>query len=741
MKNLLHFAFPLLVSISRLHAGDAPPNSPAEVEWAPDTGVLRLSYHGGVILDAKIEGGPAALTKVEDSSPGLSQHLTFTGKNLHLNARAHGSDQLIAAETRTKAQEKFSLVRTTHGSSDNLRNNALYDRKADRQLEFLALSVRLIPAGETASGHDFTLSAAGDAIEIVFRPRFYQRHKGIEFFEPWTYDVRQDSITGWSSWWAFRRACTQQDCDSLLAVWQEKHLDDYGYRFIQLDDCYQNELGKGQARPIYPGSDKSYNARGPETWLDWRKDTYPAGLAGYVAACKKAGFHPGVWIGAYFTDNEVITTHPDWFVRDASGKPATGPWISCGVDATNEAALNALVRPTFSGVRKAGVDYVKIDLLRHYFYDLLNRHPDYCREHGVTSAEMFRKLLGAARHELGPDTFVLSCWGVLPESVGLADACRIASDGYGPVSMQQYNSWNGIVWRNDPDHCDVFPQFKAGETGNVTKFDHVVPTNNDTVIRPALASIAGTLLMLSDKPEVYRDDRNIEGAKRSSPVLSSVPGQLYDFDGSKSAALATVPRTSIQSGSNPAPGDANQFGAVCPWWLNEFDLPGVGHWNVLHRVNWGKAAPAVTLDFADLGLEPDADYLAYEFWTHTYLGIHRGHLDLPAAADHELRSYALRKLEPHPQIVSTSRHLSQGAADLISVVWKDDTLSGSSHVIVGDRYELVLHVPTGYHVKSATIAGQAVTPTADPDAKGELVRLAITPATTGKVEWSISFSR
>ena len=105
------------------------------------------------------------------------------------------------------------------------------------------------------------------------------------------------------------------------------------------------------------------------------------------------------------------------------------------------------------------------------------------------------------------------------------------------------------------------------------------------------------MLLLCDKPDVYRDDRNIEGARRSSPIMFSVPGQLYNFDESKSSALVRTPRESIMAGATPAPGDANQFGAVCPWWLNEFNIPGVGQWNVLHRINWGNAAPAVTVDF------------------------------------------------------------------------------------------------------------------------------------------------
>ncbi|MFO1522893.1 MAG: hypothetical protein U1G05_12810 [Kiritimatiellia bacterium] len=94
------------------------------------------------------------------------------------------------------------------------------------------------------------------------------------------------------------------------------------------------------------------------------------------------------------------------------------------------------------------------------------------------------------------------------------------------MTMQQYNSWNGIVWRNDPDHCDVFPRFKPAEAGNVSKTSTVTAAPADTVIRPALASIAGGLLMLSDRPAVYRDDANLRGLRRSAPSSSACPAAL-----------------------------------------------------------------------------------------------------------------------------------------------------------------------------------------------------------------------
>jgi hypothetical protein len=519
-------------------------------------------------------------------------------------------------------------------------------------------------------------------------------------------------------------------------VWKEKQFADYGYRFIQIDDCFQNEFGKGQGRQGYPGTHPTYVARGPETWLDWRKDLYPAGINGYAAACKKAGFEPGIWIGYYFTDHELITRHPDWFIRDASGKPFVAPWASVSIDATNKTAMDTLVRPTFKGIRKAGIPYVKVDLLRHYLYDCLHNNLDYCKEHGVTADEMYRKYLGAIRGELGPETFLLSCWGVLPESVGLADACRIGGDGYGPMTMQQYNSWNGIVWRNDPDHCDVYPHFKPAEAGNVAKTTEVQASPADTIIRPALASIASCMLMLSDRPQVYRDEANLRGLRRAAPVLFSVPGQLYDFTPDRSRNLIRIPRTSITSGADPSPIDALQFGTVNPWWLNEYNVPA-GQWTVLNRINWNnQPAAKTTVTLADIGLDPAKQYVAYEFWSHRYLGVcTSGALacdELPAMG---ISSIAIREVLDHPQVVSTNRHLSQGGVDLVSAGWDQNALTGKSRVVRGDRYEIAVRVPSGYKHKVTTIAGKPAEVVAD----GELVRVSFLPVATGEMTWRLEF--
>jgi hypothetical protein len=270
----------------------------------------------------------------------------------------------------------------------------------------------------------------------------------------------------------------------------------------------------------------------------------------------------------------------------------------------------------------------------------------------------------------------------------------------------------------------------------VQKTDAVRAAPADTLIRPALASIAGCMLILSDKPEVYRDEANLRGLRAAAPVLFSVPGQLYDFDPRKTEHLRTTERTATTDGGPPAPVDADQFGAVCPWWLNEIARP-FERWNVLHRLNWSdQPAPATQVAFGDLGLDPAGEYLVYEFWSGRFLGVCRDGFESAAQGPMGLSSYAIRARQPHPQVVSTSRHLSQGGVDLTDVRWTAATLtlSGRSRVVAGAAYELVLF---GGEAASATCDGQAI----EARRTGDVVRVAWTPTCSATQEWSVQFRR
>jgi len=716
-----------------------PPQPPEHPAAPPNSGLVRTAgsgvlTYGGHPLLAVPQGAAISMNEERGARGSITQTLRLripSGKPLRVEA----GPEAIAAETAGDAQRRFALIRTSHGPSVNLRNNAIYDRTGDWMLEFPA-GTRIVPSRASGGATEFTVTPSAADVAPVFRPRYYQKHRHLTHFEPWTYQVRRDSITGWSSWWAYMRNFRQQHLDDTLKVWREKRFADYGYRFIQIDDVYQ---GRHDDARSHAANSNGYQGGHPDTWLDWRLDRFPGGLEGYAESCRMAGFSPAIWMGCFFSDNATADAHPDWFVKGPDGKPFPAPWASYGVDTTVPEAAEALVRPTFRGLRNARIDYVKIDQLRHLLYDNFQHNPQWFAAKGIGPADLFRNYLRIAREELGRDTFILSCWGVLPESIGYADACRIGGDGYGPVTLQQYNSFNGLVWLNDPDHCDVLPKKTAAEAGNVRNTKDVAAVANDTLIRPALASIAGAMLMLSDAPAVYQDERNLRGLRKSSPVISSVPGQLYDFDPQKTNVLRDTERMAIQSGTQPSPVDADQFGKVCPFWLNEFDT-GFDHWNVLHRLNWSKdAMAAAKARFDDLGLDPSKTYIVHEFWSGRTLGIVSGGFDLAALDPMGLQSFAIREALDRPQLVTTSRHLSQGAAEIELLAWdsKTTTLDGRSRVIAGDKYRVKIHVPKGYQLEAATVERKPVQVETD----GEFLTIPIDREKTASVEWSLGFVR
>lgn len=519
-------------------------NSPLQIKLSMDKKSIQLMYEEQLVFQASFPEKVEIKDQIQDKYTLEQKIGLHFKKKICFKAKVQGSEQAIAAETRGKAQANFPLIRTSHGLSNNLRNNAVYDRFLDWMLE-TPEGTRIKATKCFDGSHQFELTFTGKDFLLIFRPLYYQRHKNLSYFKPWTYQVYQGPVTGWSSWWAYFRDFTEKDMEQLLNVWEQQHLADFGYKFIQIDDVFQGEYDKNLK---HCAKFHGYRGGSPSTWLDWKKDLFPGGLTHYVQSVKKAGFNPAIWVASHFSDEEFVQQHPDWFLTDTLNRPSAAPWVSYVVDPTNPKAANELIRPTFRGLKNAGINYVKIDILRHYLYDGLNNHPEWAKKKGMTTSDILRTYLKIAREELGNDIFLLACWGVRPEAIGIADACRIGGDGYGPVTMQQYNSWNGIVWRNDPDHCDILPKKEGIGQGNISSIKEIQAVQAETVIRPALASIAGVSLLLSDKPEVYQNPNNLIGLKKVAPVVFSVPGQLYDFDPIKTDWLKTHNTSEITSG-------------------------------------------------------------------------------------------------------------------------------------------------------------------------------------------------
>jgi len=757
----LFFALSTFAPAALARPEGPPPNAAARADWDAAKGTLTLDYHGGRILDAVVTANDSRgksvpvqfAPEVKTADDKVEQTLTFKaakGATLTLRGSVTGSGEAFPAETDSEAQERFPMVRNCAGLSRNLRNNAVYDRRRDWVLSGPAAgATRIMPKTDDEKKRTFELTSRGQSLRLTFRPRFYQKHKNLRYYEPWTYKVWDGPVTGYCTWWSYKGGITQDTIDNIIAVFKKKNLVDYGYEYLQIDAGWAT------------GSS-------PEGYLNWN-NKFPGGAKEVVRKIKEAGMKPAIHTAVVFRPGDKIIDkmakeHPDWFLQTPDGKVLNANTYT--LNPFNEEALDGLMRPTYKGLREQGWEYVKIDGQGNLMAWGYSEYPEYFKKHSTTPGEALRRLNRAAYEELGEDIFILGCWSVRPELVGLIDGCRLGRDGYGPAEFQYFNSYEGVVWRNDPDHCDIWPKWVKSRNlpwymecvdskPKGPKPDAVAgPDVSDTIVRPCIVTMASGMLMLSDKMEIYEDDRNIEGIKRASPVLFTVPGQLYDYNPIESGRITNnttdnlkrlpEPRINLR---HPQLNHAPQYGKQPVWWMQEIDRP-FGHWSVLARFNWREIArhwsrddlPAEEVRFSDLGLSSRKEYVVYEFWSKRFLGRCKGTFTAPAMdGNNGLQVFAIHEAREHPWVLSTTRHISQGGVSLSEVRWDAGatTLTGKSDVVIDDPYALTVHLPMGYKLASAEMGGKRAKVAVQKGA----VSVSIVPAATGAIQWKLRFAR
>jgi len=680
---------------SRKSAGSVePPNEPAKIHTS--NGKLRIDYagqtifKGGVDLEGEKRNIPP-LVSISRSGDRLSQVVLMTsgneGPKLRVSGTIFGSLESFPVEAERRSKGPM-IVRHSSGISRSLLNRAVYDRRGDWVLSVDANpSVVVSTLEEKHDGRTFGLTAEGNEIVLRFRPRFYQQHRGLRFFEPWTYKVWPDSVAGWVSWFAFFDKVTEKDIVDTADVLSEVLLP-FGYQYLQIDDGYQRGQGL------------------PELWLN-TNDKFPRGLGFLAGYIKSKGLKPGLWTNTAFNQADFAETHKTWFLTDGQGTLLRGNWIGLSLDGSVPSALDAVVKPIYRGLRDQGWEYYKVDALRHLRYEGYNAGAEHFARNKKDLVAAYRDYAGTIREEIGRSRFMLGCWGIRPELAGIIDGCRIGTDGFSYAGLAQYNSFNNVVWRNDPDHIEL---------------------NADAYRSLTVTSLTGSLLLLTDKPAVYRTEA-AEPAKRAVPILWTLPGQIFDVDPSRSAELWRV--DSEVSGSGPRTFDAGSS-TSCDLFLLEVNRP-FESWAVLGRT--GESVGEVC--FADLGFDPAGEYFVFEFWTKRLLGSFMGAF-IPGPIDPRFRcqAFSIRKRLDRPQVIATSRHVSSGGVDLIETNWKQNVLSGRSRVVEGDPYEIYLAVPDSFRLDKFTCDGAEVSGTGR---FGVLLKLALMPSRSREVDWSAKF--
>jgi alpha-galactosidase len=121
--------------------------------------------------------------------------------------------------------------------------------------------------------------------------------------------IRNKPLFVYNTWYPFRTFVS----DSLIRE-VAKAASECGIQEFIVDDGWQYNAGKRS-------SDKGWGGNYGDWLVDMNK--FPGSLSSTFDYIKSLGMKPGLWlsIGSATEDSRVYKTHPEWFIRNASGKP------------------------------------------------------------------------------------------------------------------------------------------------------------------------------------------------------------------------------------------------------------------------------------------------------------------------------------------------------------------------------------------------------------------------------------
>ncbi|MGH9969024.1 MAG: NPCBM/NEW2 domain-containing protein [Pyrinomonadaceae bacterium] len=478
---------------------------------------------------------------------------------------------------------------------------------------------------------------------------YYRDTLKIKYYHP--VDKSRFSLppSGWCSWYFYYQEINEDEVKR-NAKWIAENLKDYGAVYVQLDDGWQ---GTGHGL----GENRDW------TTIDKRFSSGMDSLAAYI---KSLGLKPGIWLAPHGQSNEaVVKRNHGVFLLKPDGTSASSTWEGKFLVDPSTPESQQYLKDLFSTLSRWGYEYFKIDGQPIVVREYRNKKSS-MQNPAADTDQLYRDTLESIRAAIGPDRYLLGCWVVPLEGVGLMNGSRIGADvlpnwdgfKFALRATMEYYFLHNIAWYADPDVLVVrsplpLEQARAWAT---------------------LQGLTGQALLTSDRLMDLSAER-VELLRRVYPAVDILPLDLFKTERNKRIWDLKVSHL----GRN-------------------YDVVGV--------FNFDDARPAPTyVSWQDLGLPQAEAVHVFDFWNKEYLGAWEKGItvDLSPAST---RVLTLLPQADHPQLISTSRHLTQGWVDLISQTYSPTANSyrGRSKVVGKDPYELSFVFPRGknFRIKQAS---------------------------------------
>lgn len=486
---------------------------------------------------------------------------------------------------------------------------------------------------------------------------------------------------GWMTWYAVKfNACEEKVLAN--AKWQAENLKDYGANAVWVDwEWYHCDMAGERSDGV--------NSLQP----DLKK--YPHGMKHLADKIKELGLIPALWLG--FTNepgkNEFIEQHPDMVLVEQK------TW--CGkyyFDLSHPDYLNKYLPAALNNVHKWGYEAVKYDTLPICLSTHEKNHEKMYAP-SLTTREAYRNMIAKTREILGKNMYMLSCSGSTNASVlwasDLFDAARIGDDIFtweehlvNVKRIAEFYPLHNIQFHVDADNVVLRDEFNNFEQAKA---------------RVAVISLLGLPMTFGDEFSVLSEEK-LQLLKKSLPILDIHPTDLCPAVLNDESLLINL---KIDKDYD------------CYQVTGAFNLTDR---NTSRFVNISK----------DLNLE-NADYLVYDFYRDEYLGQTNTGIQLDFLP-FECRILSLRPYKGVPQVISTSRHISQGAAEIVRMEYSGEALNLRANLIKGEDYTVTVYVPENYTLKEYTGFNRH-------ESTNTILRFSYLPMQTGTYDFQVVFEK
>lgn len=514
---------------------------------------------------------------------------------------------------------------------------------------------------------------------------------------------------------------------------------DYGLNVVQIDDGWQaGESPKGPARDFFHVN-----------------ESYASGMRATTDYINKAGLVSGIWFMPFSG-----TVQDPWFAdklhlfATKDGKAYNAKWGGDCLDMTHPESQKYLADLTRLIVHDWGYKYLKLDGLwtgsatRQMYINTFYKDDaigeSKLHDPSMTHIEAYRTGLGIVRKESGDDTYILGCnvsqnGRVLGASYGLVDAMRVGPDNRaaypatlkGPLFGGRTYFYNDRVWHNDPD-----PAYVRKKLGL-----------NDARMLCSWISLTGTLTANSVDYTTLPVER-MDLLRRTMPThyWKARPADFFDND-CPSVWLAedeSSPRKllGLFNWGKKASDKLNKIKRAKD---DDIDIAGGKKKKLKDELIPTKPMdPAFSYDLDWIGLDGSKQYVGYEYWSGEFVEPFGGKIER-TVEPRTCQIFALAEVAKVPQVLGTSRSISQGAVDLLETKWKRKKLIGRSLVTKNDPYEIRIAAMKG---KGARTCKSVSVSEADEKAgvkikiveqDGWKLRVQIDAPENREVQWTASF--